>query len=126
MRPGLGFVLATAFTIVPAFAYASPIVYHVDYENNGVLLIGTITTDGKLGTLASDDIVDVHLLVSNNGLPGFILLPFGYTQVEIQSTPVTATEQGLFFDTSKGGYLKINDNLHYPASDDQSLLLQNG
>jgi len=124
MKPGLGFVFAAAIAIAPAFAYANPVVYHVDYENNGVLLIGTITTDGKLGTLASEDIVDVHLLVSNSGLPGFILLPFGYTMVEIQSTPVTATAEGLFFDTSKAGYLKINDNLYYPASDDQWVLLQ--
>jgi hypothetical protein len=125
MKPGFGLVLAAAIAISPMFAYANPIVYHVDYENNGVLLIGTITTDGKLGVLTSDDIVDVHLLVSNSGLPGFILLPWGYTMVEIQSTPVTATAEGLYFDTSKDGYLKINDNLHYPVSDDQSVLLQN-
>ena len=98
--------------MTPVFSCASPIIYHVDYENKGVLLIGTITTNGKLGTLTSDDIVDLHLLVSTNGLPGFILLPFGYTFVQIQSTPVTATEQGLYFDTAnRDGYLKISDNL---------------
>jgi hypothetical protein len=120
----LRFVVAAGIASAPMFASAAPIVYHLDYENNGVLLIGTITTDGKLGTLTSADFVDVHLLVSNSGLPGFILLPWGYTQVEIQSTPVTATAEGLFFNTSQGGSMKINDNLHYPVEDDQSLLLQ--
>jgi hypothetical protein len=124
MKLRLVFGLAAVIASAPMFASAAPIIYHVDYENNGVLLIGTITTDGKLGTLASNDFVNVHLLVSNSGLPGFILLPWGYTQVEIQATPVTATADGLYFDTSQGGYMKINDNLEFPFNDDQRVLLQ--
>ncbi len=94
-------------------AYASPIVYHVDYQNNGVLLVGTITTDGKLGKLASEDIVDLHLIASTTGLPGTVIYPLGYSIVTIHSMSVTATTEGLFFDTTdRGGSLIITENLH--------------
>jgi hypothetical protein len=113
MKPALGLLLAAAIAVAPVCVSASPIVYHLNYENNGVIVAGTITTNGTLGTLTSGDIIGVHLLVSDTGLPGIILEPLGpgYTTVQINSTPVSATAQGLFYDTTnKQGYLKIGDD----------------
>jgi hypothetical protein len=110
MRSRFGFLLAALLGCASA-AYAAPIVYHVDYENNNLLVVGTITTNGTLGTLTSGDIIAIHLLVSDTGLPGIILYPLGYSSVLINSTAVTATADGLFYDTTNPeGFLKILDD----------------
>src|ERR1700678_1994864 len=110
MRSRFGFVLAAVLRSASA-AYAAPIGFHMDYENNNLFVVGTITTDGTLGTLTSGNIIAIHLLVSDTGLPGIILYPLGYSSVLINSTAVTATADGLFYDTTNSqGFLKILDD----------------
>jgi hypothetical protein len=119
-------LLAATISSTPVFASTSRIVYHLAYDNNGVLVVETITTNGTLGTLTSGDIIGVHLFVSDTGRPGIILEPLslGYTTVQIKSTPVTATAQGLSYDTTnKQGYLKIGDT---PYGESEFVLQYNG
>ena len=108
MKPRFGIVFAAVLASAPMFAYATtPIVYNVQYQSEGIVrLAGTITTDGKLGTLTTADIIGFNILIAPAGLPGEILVgsplqdPGYYGTVQIVSTPVTATAQGLFYDTT--------------------------
>ena len=93
------------------------IIYDVNRVIGAGTVVGTITTDGVLGTLSNVDIVGFHLTISApnlfGGSPQTIDNPTSIGPIAGTSLSATATQ--LKFDFGiPGGYL---DLIHYPGQD---------
>lgn len=67
-------VLAALF---PVLAQAAPMTYDVDRQIGAGSVRGTITTDGSLGTLASDNIADWMLTINDGDGSGNLTMDGG-------------------------------------------------
>lgn len=107
---------AAATLFGAGFVHASPITYNVDlgsYGINGGTAVGTIETDGTIGTLDTADLLTWNLLLSDGVGDSFTLNP-GNSSVTITGTATTATANLLQFnfdtpDDGALGYFEIVD-----------------
>lgn len=98
------------------FVRAGTITYNVNdgpYGLNDATIVGTVETDGTIGTLASSDFLTWDLLLSDGVGDTFTLTP-GNSSVTITGTATTATPSLLQFnydtpDDGALGYFEIMD-----------------
>jgi len=86
---------ACALTALFSTTASANIIYDVDLVSGTTSVVGQITTDGTLGTLGQNDIVDVDIAIANSGGSRI-----GLTSFQVSGTALTATESGLFYDFS--------------------------
>jgi PEP-CTERM motif len=84
-----------ALTALFSTTASANIIYDVDLVSGTTSVVGQITTDGTLGTLGQNDIVDVDIAIANSGGSRIGLKSF-----QVSGTALTATESGLFYDFS--------------------------
>src|ERR1035437_266606 len=93
--------LASVAALSPVALRASGITYTVDEAVGIGSVIGTITTDGTIGTLATTNVLDWNLLL-NDGL-GTATLNIGNSGLSGDSTDLSATPTLLQFNFNGGG-----------------------
>jgi hypothetical protein len=91
---------------------AAPITYNVDQTIGGGSVVGTITTDGNTGLLATGDFIAWNLEL--NGVGASYNLTNSTSVVYDASTDVTATPTDLYFNFSGGdnGFLVFQVSLY--------------
>jgi hypothetical protein len=92
-----------------SFAHGAAITYYVDQGGLGIndaTVVGTVETDGTIGTLAASNFLSWNLLLSDGVGDTFTLTP-GNSSVTITGTATTATSSLLQFnyDTPNDGAL---------------------
>ena len=101
-------LLASSLVLCGAASKAAAITYDVSLAVPDESVTGTIQTNGTLGTLATDDILDWQFVVINGAL-SFTLIgdgqPGDNSDVFISGQSVTATERQLLFDFSGDGFV---------------------
>lgn len=80
---------AWGFLAAPSTALATPITYNVSRTIGGGSVVGTITTDGTIGTLAEANVLSWSLTLSSPNLSG-------------GSPQVITSASGVFFDAGFG------------------------
>jgi hypothetical protein len=99
-------LLASALTTAlaagaPAIGFAS-VIFNVNQTIGAGGVTGTITTDGKLGALASTNLVDWALTL-NDGATTFLLTSANSEVGFILGSALSETASQLLFDTANGG-----------------------
>lgn len=98
-RRGL-LVSFAAFTVLAGVGRADPITYQVTqgpFGLDGATVSGTVQTDGTIGTLASTDILNWNVVVTD-GLGGSFDLMNANSALSLNGTAVTATATALQFN----------------------------
>lgn len=90
--------VAAAILSASFAAHASDITYNVNETVDGASAIGTVTTDGTLGTLSQADVVGFSFTLSSGASSNSIDSVNGVT--EVIGGDLSATSSGLFFDFS--------------------------
>jgi PEP-CTERM motif len=91
----LAVAAALLLTLFPASA--ATIAYNMDLTVGTASAVGSITTDGTIGTLGASDIVSYDLTLTN----GAYTTVFNNSgTVAVNGTSLTATDNGLFFNFS--------------------------
>jgi len=110
-------VLAMAI-VAPTVLRADDITYSVNLTVGAGSVIGTITTDGTIGTLATSDILDWNLIL-NDGTTTVTLTgpPAPHISTEISGSDVTATATALSYNFSGPNFdfFIIEDNNFTPT-----------
>ena len=105
------FLAAAAVLSTSLVSHAASITYNVDESVGSASAVGTITTDGTLGTLMESDILSFTLTISQ----GANSQTFDQTNgaISYYGTDLSATTSGLFFNFSStpGDGL----SLYYPS-----------
>ncbi len=110
-------LLVAAGFMCASLAHASDITYSIDINYSNVSAVGTITTDGTIGSLSTSDVVAFNVVLtegSNNIDVTQATTNFGFNGT-------TATASGLFFDFSSPNSFLLQDN-----SDNQGYLCLQG
>ena len=115
-------LLLASLVAVPSLAAAAPITYNVNNSFSTFSVSGTITTDGKLGTLTSSDITKYSLTVSNSNRTD--TLNALNSSESISGSGVTATASGLFYDYVSGESHSTYDYLGFFGYDFTDLCFQ--
>jgi hypothetical protein len=100
-------MLVAALAFSATTALASPITYQVSRSILAGSVVGTITTDGTVGTLGTANIIGWTLTLSDGVTPFTLLGPTtgNNSQEQVLGTGLTATPTGLFFDYSSGSWV---------------------
>ena len=98
-------VSCVAVLLSAAIANASNITYNVSEHVGTSSAIGTITTDGTIGTLNSGNIVDYTFTVANSSTSNTFSKGF----VNSAGSNFSGTATGLFFDYSAVGGIVFGD-----------------
>lgn len=81
-------------------AFAAPVIYNVNAQAGANTVTGTITTNGKIGVLAQDDVTDYSLSFFRDGVSTGTADSSVFVQREIAGSALTASASDLFFDYS--------------------------
>ena len=104
MKSLFALALLSAFAVGAPSAQASDITYNLDINYSNVSAVGTITTDGTIGSLSAGNVVDFSVVItegSNN-----VDVTKAAANFEINGG-TTATASGLFFDFTSGSYFVL-------------------
>jgi hypothetical protein len=95
-------MLVAALALSASTALASPITYQVSRTILNGSVVGSITTDGTIGSLTNSNIVTWSLTLNDGTSPFTLLGPTSgnNSQVGISGSAFTATASGLFFNYS--------------------------
>ncbi len=96
---------------ISGIAFAAPITYNVNNVFSNFSVTGSITTDGTLGTLATADITNFNLNVTNGVATD--TLTFANSSFSIGGSGVSATSSGLFYDYVSGESSSTYDYLGF-------------
>ncbi len=88
--------LLLLLSVAGSAAYADTAVYNVNLNIGGATAIGTITTDGALGTLVTNDITGFNLTLTQGSTSSTVF----NKNADIVGSQFTATTDGLFYDFS--------------------------
>lgn len=97
----LSFILAATALLSAGLVARADTTYTVDETFSGLSAVGTITTDGNLGTLSGSDILDYTLTVSE-GANSATFSDGGSYGEGVFGSNLTATSTGLFFNFDGG------------------------
>lgn len=92
------YLLAIALTLSTFAAQAAPITYVINRTIGPGSTVGTITTDGTVGTLSTGNIVSWSLSIIDGDGTGAFLLNAATSQVLVQGSLLSATTSGLNFN----------------------------
>jgi hypothetical protein len=116
---GAAFFISAMLIPAAGVCRAGDIIYQVDQGPlgiNGGTIVGTVETDGTIGTLAASDFVTWNLLLSDGVGDSITLVP-GDSILTITGTATTATSSLLQFnyDTPDDGALGYFEIMDLPA-----------
>ena len=100
-------MLVAALALSASTALASPITYQVSRTILAGSVVGSITTDGTIGSLGTANIVNWSLTLNDGVTPFNLLGPTSGNNsgVLVSGLGFTSTATGLFFDYSGGGFV---------------------
>lgn len=95
-------VAGAALSLIAGAAQAAPITYDLVSQNvDGVVTSGTITTDGTIGVLGTDNITAFNIILTQSGL-GQLTLTNATASQTIVGGNFSATRNGLSWNYSGG------------------------
>lgn len=103
-------LVASVALCIPMLASSAPI-YSVNRTIGAGSVVGTIETDGTLGTLGTSNVLDWSLTI-NDGTAGDFLLTNANSVLSISGSLLSATATGLVFDFSGFNGFVLFQNPH--------------